>query len=165
LDNRPDLRHLFVRHHHCLRGLGCLDVRVMKLSAYLNSLKMKKPIKWTKPFFEGVSMSKEARAYLAAAIFLVATLGVTYFLVNNEINPTNRDVVIGLIAVITSGASIAVGKLFGTATDEQVQKLQKSLDDLQLEYDLLKNNYDSMTRMLVDRHVIAGDGIIFKPKD
>ena len=104
-------------------------------------------------------MSKEARAYLAAAIFLVATLGVTYFLIGNEINPTNRDVVIGLIAVITSGASIAVGKLFGTATDEQVQKLQASLDALQLEHALLKTNYETLTRMLVDRHIIRQTGI------
>jgi hypothetical protein len=107
-------------------------------------------------------MTKEARAYLAAAIFLVATLGITYFLVGNEINPTNRDVVIGLLAVVTSGASVAIGKLFGTATDEQVQKLQKALDELELQHALLKVNYDSLTRMLVDRHVIAGEGFTIK---
>jgi hypothetical protein len=104
-------------------------------------------------------MSKETRAYIAAAIFLGVTIGVTYFLVGNEINPTNRDVVIGLIAVVTSGASIAVGKLFGTANDEQVAKLQASLDALQLEHSLLKSNYESLTRMLVDRHIIRQTGI------
>jgi hypothetical protein len=103
-------------------------------------------------------MTKDTRSYVAAAVFMVATLGIGYVLMVYEINSTNRDLVVSLLAVATSGAGIAIGKLFGTATDDQVAKLQKAFNELELKHQTLQHEYGALVRMLVDRHIIQAQG-------
>ena len=56
-----------------------------------------------------------------------------------------------------TSATTALPKLFGQ------EDTKKRLAKLEAEHGLLKSNYDQITSMLVERHVVHGNGVIEKP--
>lgn len=89
---------------------------------------------------------------LAALIFLFLLVGMALFLVYVPIPAQSEKVVLMIIGGLMTSATIALPKLFGE--DDTKIRLQR----LELEYGILKEMYDNITTMLVERHVVKGIG-------
>lgn len=89
---------------------------------------------------------------LAAFIFLLLLVGMVLFLVYVPLPLASEKVVLMIIGGLMTSATSALPKLFGN--DDSKERLRS----LETKYRLLKDNYDSLTKMLVDRHVIDGNG-------
>lgn len=103
----------------------------------------------------------ENRRYFTAAAFAILLVAVVLFLVYVEIPEGNRDVILVLIGVIATGGTDALKKLFGDDDDER-DKVAAELHDLSQRYDVLKANYDALTALLVDKHIIDRPNPVLK---
>lgn len=92
---------------------------------------------------------------LAAFIFLLLLVGMVLFLVFVPLPPASEKVVLMIIGGLMTSATSALPRLFGQ--DETKKELQK----LKAEFTILKSSYDQLTNMLIQRHVVDGNG--FQP--
>lgn len=91
---------------------------------------------------------------MAASVFSLLIVILIMFLTYIIIPDQNREVILTLVGVITGMSAPAAAKLFGTA-DEQIDRLQRELDVLTLEYNLLKEQHMALTSALIRHHVIG----------
>ena len=111
-------------------------------------------------------MSQENRRFIASGLMLVLMCALLYALVSVEIPQANRDLAITILAVLVGAGSAAIPNLFGDRDGEkdklkgQVQSLEWQLSELQSAHNTLKAQYDTLTRMLIERHVVQGVGIV-----
>jgi len=90
----------------------------------------------------------------AAFIFLLLLVGMVLFLVYVPLPAASEKVVLMIIGGLMTSATAALPKLFGT--DDTKERLRK----LETEYAVLKSNYDGITKLLVERHVINEQGVM-----
>lgn len=102
---------------------------------------------------EANKASHDMRTYLASAIFVGLVIALMLFLTFIEIPEGNKDLIVTIIAMLVGGTGVAMGNLFGTH-DEETEDLKVRLRTLEIEYAVLKQEYDKITKMLVDRHVV-----------
>lgn len=88
---------------------------------------------------------------LAAFLFLLLLVSMVLFLVYVPLPTESEKVVLMIIGGLMTSATGALPRLFGS--DDTKERLAK----LELEYKILKNEYDKITKMLVDRHVVNGN--------
>ena len=93
---------------------------------------------------------------LAAFVFLLLLVGMVLFLVFIPLPEASEKVVLMIIGGLMTSATTALPKLFGQ------EDTKKRLAKLEAEHALLKGSYDQITRMLVERHVVHGEGVIPK---
>ena len=87
---------------------------------------------------------------LAAFLFLLLLVAMVLFLVYVPLPAESEKVVLMIIGGLMTSATGALPRLFGS--DDTKERLAK----LELEYKILKDEYDKITKMLVDRHVVQG---------
>jgi hypothetical protein len=93
---------------------------------------------------------KDARTFVASGVFLFLVLLLMLFLTFIEIPIGNKDLIVSIISMLVGGTGVAMGKLFND-NDSENELLNKRLDDLTTRYDVLKNEYDHIVKMLVER--------------
>ena len=106
-------------------------------------------------------MSKEIRTFWAASAFIVLVLCLGAVLIYIDIPAANKDLVVSIVSVLVGATGVAVAKVLGEEEGE-LGRVKAELEKMRLEHSLLKANYDSLIRLLVDRHIIAAEGITVK---
>lgn len=101
----------------------------------------------------------------AAFLFLLLLVGIIAFLTFVPVPDESRQVILIVIGGLMTAATQALPKLFGVQDDEK-ERLKAEADELKTrvrklenEYAVLKENYDNLTKMLVERHVVTANGV------
>ncbi len=109
--------------------------------------------------------SQELRRYTASAIWVILILALLGVLMVFKIPPENRDLSITIISVLVGATGTAFGNLFGSESAEtrelkaKVQEQHEAISRLQAQYATVKDSYDRITSMLIQRHVVEAEGI------
>ena len=102
--------------------------------------------------------SKDKRQYIASGIFIMLIVSLMLFLTFIEIPTSNKDLIVSIISMFVGGLGVAMGKLFGD-NDAEIDQLKTDMSELRVQYDTVKAQYDSIVRMLIERHVVNAEGI------
>ena len=102
--------------------------------------------------------SKDKRQYIASGIFIVLIVLLMLFLTFIEIPTSNKDLIVSIISMFVGGLGVAMGKLFGD-NDAEIDQLKTDMSELRVQHDTVKAQYDSIVRMLIERHVVNAEGI------
>jgi hypothetical protein len=102
--------------------------------------------------------SKDVRQYIASGVFVALIVALMLFLTFIEIPTSNKDLIVSIISMFVGGLGVAMGKLFGD-NDAEIDQLKEEMSELRVQYDTVKGQYDSIVRMLVERHVVNAEGI------
>jgi hypothetical protein len=111
------------------------------------------------------SMTPETRRFVASGVMLLLLLVLLLVLIGVDIPGANRDLVITVMAVLLGAGSAAIPNLFGDrdaekdALQREVSNLRVELGELQTAHSLLRDQYDTIVSMLIERHVVEADGI------
>lgn len=97
---------------------------------------------------------------LGAFIFLILMLGLVAFLTFVPMPAASEKVILIIIGGLMTESAKGVGKLVGGGVDTEKEDMKKRLRHLEAEYSVLKGNYDAITKMLIERHVVDGQGFI-----
>lgn len=90
-------------------------------------------------------------------------LGVIAFFSFVEVPDKNRDLIVAFSSMMVLGGTSALKHLFGDE-DSRVTKLEAENDKLRAELYAAKTQLDRLTAMLVERHVIDGEGFAQAPR-
>ena len=105
-------------------------------------------------------MSSESRKFAASAFMLVLLVGLMAGLTTQEIPSSNRDLFVTLMSILVGAGAAAIPNLFGdqkgevTALQERIANLETRHQTLTARYDEVKTAYDTLTAMLIDRHIV-----------
>lgn len=94
----------------------------------------------------------------AALLFLLLLIGMIAFLTYIPVPEESKQVILIIIGGLMSSAATALPKLFGSE-DKEKDELKNRVRKLETEYAVLKEQYDNVVRLLVDRHVVEGKGL------
>ena len=94
----------------------------------------------------------------AAFLFLILLIGMIGFLTYVPVPEESKQVILIIIGGLMTSAATALPRLFGSA-DTEKEEMKKRLRKLETEYEVLKQSYDEVIRMLVTRHVVKGEGL------
>lgn len=104
-------------------------------------------------------LSNKTRQFWASAAMLFSVVGMVLFLTFVPIPEANDKTISLIIGTILGAATLAFPNLFGDPDEDRVVKLEASLEKMKLQYSILKEEHDRLVDMLVDRHVVRGDGL------
>lgn len=125
---------------------------------------------------ENAALAKEHRKHFTAAAFVLLILCLLAFLTYVNIPSTNKDLIVSIVSMIVGGLGMALSTLFGK-DDEQLKALQEKLVAIQQEntakvaaleqensrlkgqLQAISAQYETVTRMLIERHVVRGEGL------
>ena len=110
------------------------------------------------------SQTKDTRTYAAASILVLLIVFLMLFLVFVEIPSGNKDLVVSIISMLLGGGGVALAKLFGD-TDSELEELKIKFLELKVQHETLQREHDKLTAMLIERHVIHGQGITIDKRD
>jgi hypothetical protein len=109
-------------------------------------------------------MSPETRKFLASGFLVTVLIALVGYLTFIPVPDTNKDLIITILGVLVGAGSAAIPNLVGDPKAE-TQELRERLDTLTAEfkaveakYNEVKRAYDEITAMLVQRHVVTGEG-------
>lgn len=100
----------------------------------------------------------------AAFVFLLLLVGMVAFLAFYVVPDQNRDVVMMIVGAIVAASTGALPKLFGVEDTEKeklkerVRRLEESNAVLRSQYTALHEEHARLIAMLVERHVVTGEG-------
>lgn len=103
-------------------------------------------------------MTIETRRFFASAFMLLIVIGLIAFLTFIPVPDGNKDLIVTILGVLLGGGAAAMPNLFGDSDGDR-EKLLTRLRALETQYEVLKFEYDRLTKMLVERHVVDGSGI------
>lgn len=110
----------------------------------------------------------ENRRWFASIFMLVILVGLIAYLTFIPVPEANRGIIITVLGVLLGAASSAIPNLFGNVDKEkeeliaELNSLKQEIKVLSVKYETLSDQHDKITRMLVERHVIHGDGIAYE---
>lgn len=84
----------------------------------------------------------------AGLLFLLLIVSVILFLGYNELPEASEQAAMILIGVLSSTFVQAVQKLFG---DSKSEELREDFHRLEIEHEELRTNYETLTKLLVDK--------------
>lgn len=109
---------------------------------------------------------KEFLTWVVSVFMLFLLAGLIAYLTYIPVPDKNKDIIITVIGVLLGGASAAMPNLFGSP-DGEAKQLRSRIDELEsankvlnAELITIKHQYDSIVAMLVQRHVVQGEGIV-----
>jgi hypothetical protein len=108
----------------------------------------------------------EIRRWLASLFMLLMLIGLLAFLTFIPVPTANRDIIITVLAVLLGAGSSAIPNLFGDKDAEkdtmraEISELKQEIQILAAKYQTLADQHDKVTRMLIDRHIVHGNGIV-----
>ncbi|GHA66174.1 hypothetical protein GCM10009007_03290 [Formosimonas limnophila] len=103
---------------------------------------------------------------VAALLFLFMLVGIVLFLVYVPMPAASEKVILMIIGALVAASTGALPKLFGTDKGEEdslkkrVVALEQHIAVLNAEAKVVKSQYDQIVQMLIERHVVNGDGIV-----
>jgi predicted component of type VI protein secretion system len=106
----------------------------------------------------------EIRKFWASMLMLGITVSLVGYLTFIPVPVDNKEVVLTVLGVLLGGASAAMPNLFGDQDGEtdalraRVRQLEEQIAVMQAEYKTTKAQYDTIVKMLVDRHLEPGKG-------
>jgi len=103
--------------------------------------------------------NKDQRTTIIAVGFVFVLVSIIAFFSFFEVPEANRDLVIAFTSILATGGTIALKFLFDGA-DAELAKVVAENKSLKLELATVKGELDRLTRMLVERHVIDGEGFV-----
>lgn len=109
-------------------------------------------------------ISAENRKFYMSTFMLLVLVAMVCYLTFIPVPTDNKDMVIAVLGVILGAGSSALSNLFGDKDAEKeellkrIAKIENQYALLATKYDTLKGNYDQLTAMLVERHVVEGQG-------
>lgn len=108
-------------------------------------------------------MTTEMRRFIASAFMLVVVVGLLLYLTFIPVPDGNKDLIVTILGVLLGGGAAAMPNLFGDSDSDRA-KLMARLRDLETKYEVLKVEYDRLTHMLVDRHVVPSERLQIEDK-
>lgn len=109
-------------------------------------------------------MSAETRKFIASAFMLLLLVALMAVLVFQAIPQANRDLFITILSVLLGAGAAAIPNLFGdqkgevTALKQRIATLEAQHEVLLARYEEVKLSHDRLTEMLIQRHVVTGEG-------
>lgn len=101
----------------------------------------------------------------AAFIFLLLLIGMIAFLTFVPVPEESKQVILIIIGGLMTTAATSLPRMFGENDPEKealrarVQRQGDEIRELRASYVVLKDNYDRLTEMLINRHMVPdGDG-------
>lgn len=100
----------------------------------------------------------------AAFVFLGLLVGMVAFLTYVPLPPNSEKVILMIIGGLMASASTALPRLFGVEDKEKeelksrVRTLEQHLAVVESKFVTLQTQYDRLTTLLVERHVVTGEG-------
>lgn len=110
-------------------------------------------------------MNEDSRKYAAAAVLVGILIVLILYLTFIPVPASNRDIIISILSVLVGAGSMAIPKLIGSESKEteelraKVQEQSEAIARLQTEYATVKEQYDKIVKMLIERHVVEAKGI------
>lgn len=109
-------------------------------------------------------MNTEIRKFVASGIFVVLLILMLLYLTFITVPADNKDLITTILGVLVGGAAAAMPNLFGSEDAEKekltdrIRSLERSYEVLKAEHVTLKNEYDRLTAMLINRHLVPENG-------
>jgi hypothetical protein len=110
-------------------------------------------------------MGNDTRKFLASGFLVLVLIALVAYLTFIPVPPSNKELIITVIGVLVGAGSAAIPNLVGDPKSE-TEKLKKDLEFMRVELDVMraqynevKTAYDTITKMLIERHVVLADGI------
>lgn len=107
---------------------------------------------------------KELLTYVTSAVMTLLLIALMGYLTFIPVPGENKDIILTIMGVIVGGGASAMTKLFGDH-DEETEKLKDRVRQLETKnavqeahYIELKQQYDRIVEMLIQRHVV-GDNV------
>jgi hypothetical protein len=110
-------------------------------------------------------VNSSTRRYIASAFMLAALFGLLAYLTYVPVPTANRELIVTLFAVLLGAGAAAVPNLFGEDKTEtellrrEVDELKSQLEAMNAKYTEVKTAYDTIVKMLIERHVVDAKGI------
>jgi hypothetical protein len=110
-------------------------------------------------------MTNESRKFLASAFMLLLLVGIMVALTIYPIPKDNREIILTILAVLLGAGAAAIPNLFGDQKSEvaalksRIVFLEHQQEIILARHEEVKNSYDKITEMLIQRHVVEADGI------
>ena len=105
--------------------------------------------------------NKDIRQYIASGIFLLLLFVLIAYLTFIPVPEENSNVILIIIGVLTASAANAIPALFGDSKDDiveslelRIDKMEKENEILKIKNDVLQTEFERITSMLIERHVI-----------
>jgi predicted negative regulator of RcsB-dependent stress response len=108
----------------------------------------------------------ETRRWAASAGMLLIVVGLLGYLTYIPVPTANRDIIITVLSVLLGAASAAIPNLFGSSDADkesmtaEIQSLRQEVKTLGAKYATLSEEHDKIVRMLIERHVVEGKGVV-----
>lgn len=108
---------------------------------------------------------KEIMEKGAAFIFLIILVGLIGFLTFVPMPAASEKVILMIVGSLLTASIGALPRLFGTENvrekelEMKVRSLENSLHIVESKYEQLQAQHDKLVSMLVERHVVHGEGI------
>lgn len=123
----------------------------------------------------------------AAGIFIVLLVSIAVFYAYNVVPESNMSVINMIVGSLLTMGVLASKRIFGDASEiedearkhiaaadqriidaenraaRQIEKITASMDVFEAKYNTLKETHDTVMQMLVDRHVVLGQGVDLVP--
>lgn len=113
-------------------------------------------------------MQNDHMKFIASAVFVILLVFILGYLTFIPVPDANKDLIVTILGVLLGGAAAAMPNLFGNNDQEKekllvrIRSLESALEILKAEHVTLKHEYDRITEMLINRHVVAAEGIVGK---
>ena len=110
-------------------------------------------------------MNQQVMRFSASAAMLAIIVLLMLYLTFIEVPAGNKDIIITILGVLLGAGAAAIPNLFGDSDEEKkemegkIEHLEKTVERLMGAYETLDKKFNDMSAMLIDRHVIKGEGI------
>lgn len=115
-------------------------------------------------------MSKETMRFVASSLMLAIIVLLMMYLTFVEVPDGNKDIIITILGVLLGAAAAAIPNLFGDSDREKdamrnrLRHLEKTVEVQEAVIETLRTELTSIRTLLIDRHVIEGNGISLTDK-
>lgn len=108
--------------------------------------------------------NKDLLVYVASFFMLILLVSILGYLTYIPVPQDNKELIITILGVLLGGAAAAMPNLFGSKDTEteqlrtRLRSTEEHLAVLEAKYITLKESHDKMVAMLIERHVVTGEG-------
>lgn len=96
---------------------------------------------------------------VASSAMLVTVVLLLLYLTFIPVPEENKDLIVTILGVILGAAATASPNLFGDNNEEELELLRKKILKLETANKVLNAKHDALQTMLIERHVVKGEGI------
>lgn len=111
-------------------------------------------------------MNKDVMRFTASSLMLIIIVSLMMYLTFVEVPEGNKDIIITILGVLLGAGAAAIPNLFGDSDKEKelmqvrIAHLENTVDVQNGIIETLRSELTSIRTLLIDRHVISGNGIV-----